>query len=172
MAFINTISGNDSPNKMVVLISLIVGGIIGASIQHLVSVGGLKRDLGPTRGLVTRLENTPVRNTVHIDELGRPITKQQLLEPFVLPNFVGFSVATFKPGQTMMPVHEHESMHEIFYVIEGTGIIQVNGIDHKVSPGTFLHIAPHEKHGIWIPKESKGGDMKMVVCGVTVGDNQ
>ncbi len=68
------------------------------------------------------LSDTPVRNTVHVDDRGRPITKQQLLEPFVLPNLVGVSVATFLPGQTMMPPHEHESMHELFYVIEGGSI--------------------------------------------------
>jgi quercetin dioxygenase-like cupin family protein len=102
---------------------------------------------------------------------GRPITKQQFLEPFVVPRFVGFSVATFKAGQTMMPVHEHKSMHEFFYVLEGTGMFQVDDVTHEVSPGTFLHMAPGEKHGIWVPKESTSGDLKVAVCGVTLDDN-
>jgi hypothetical protein len=29
-------------------------------------------------------------------------------------------------------------------------------------------MAPFEKHGIWVPKDATE-DMKMVVCGVTVG---
>lgn len=97
-----------------------------------------------------------------------PIEKQQFVEPFVIPNFVGYSVATFKPGQTMMPPHEHESLHEFFYVLEGSGIFQVNGIDHKVEKGWFLHMAPHDKHGIFVPEDSPDGDLKMAVCGVTV----
>jgi quercetin dioxygenase-like cupin family protein len=101
---------------------------------------------------------------------GNPITKQQFLEPFVVPRFVGFSVATFKAGQTMMPVHEHKSMHEFFYVLEGTGMFQIDDVTHEVSPGTFLHMAPGEKHGIWVPKEASGGDLKVAVCGVTLED--
>mmetsp|Transcript_2787 Transcript_2787/g.3366 ORF Transcript_2787/g.3366 Transcript_2787/m.3366 type:complete len:172 (+) Transcript_2787:40-555(+) len=164
----------DSNNGLSVnakLMIAFVGGILFSSIFHIGFSSSKSEDLGPTKGIVTRLADTPVRPTSHIDDLGRPITKQQLLEPFVVPNFVGYSVATFKPGQNMMPVHEHESLHEFFYVLEGTGIIQVNGVDHKVSPGTFLHMAPHEPHGIWIPKDNKG-DMKMAVCGVVVGEKK
>ena len=80
------------------------------------------KDTGPTHGTVTQLSATPIRNTVHIDSQGRPITKQQMIEPFLIPNLVGVSVATFLPGQTMMPPHEHESMHELFYVLEGKGV--------------------------------------------------
>jgi len=123
---------------------------------------------GPSKGFVTNLDQIPPRNTVHVDEKGRPVTKQQLLEPFVLPNLVGFSIATFLPGQTMMPVHEHESLHELFYVIEGTGTIQIDNVDHSVRPGTFLHVTPGEKHGIWVPEDANA-PLKMVVTGVTVG---
>lgn len=120
--------------------------------------------------MVTRLDHTPLRPTSHVDTNGNPIEKQQLLEPFVVPNFVGYSVATWKPGQTMMPVHEHRSLHEFFYVLEGTGYFQHDGKDYKLEKGMFLHMAPHEKHGIWVPEDSPDGDLKMAVCGVTVGE--
>jgi quercetin dioxygenase-like cupin family protein len=124
-------------------------------------------DTGPEHGSIQHLEDIPFRKTSHVDENGKPVMKQQFLEPFVVPNFVGYSVATFKPGQTMMPPHEHESLHEFFFVIHGTGIIQKDGVDHEVKPGTFLHMAPSEKHGIWVPKDASE-DLKMAVCGVTV----
>lgn len=108
-----------------------------------------------------------MRKTSHVDDQGRPITKQQMLEPFVVPNFVGVSVATFLPGQTLMPVHEHETLHEFFYVLDGSGIIQVNGVDHEVAPGSFLHMAPHEPHGFWVPEDAKK-PLKMLVSGVIV----
>mmetsp|Transcript_33193 Transcript_33193/g.48705 ORF Transcript_33193/g.48705 Transcript_33193/m.48705 type:complete len:206 (+) Transcript_33193:190-807(+) len=153
-----------------------LGMSIVSGNENFVRTGGLDQgaeteiELEPTvmKGMVMRLEDVPERPTSHIDTQGRPITKQQFLEPFAVPNFVGYSVATFKPGQTMMPPHSHKTLHEFFYVLEGSGIIQVDGIDHKVTKGTFLHMAPGEQHGIWVPEESTGGDLKMAVCGITL----
>lgn len=151
---------------VLVVVALCIGIVVGSLLQK--GYATVKVDMGPKHGSIQQLEQIPFRKTSHIDEEGRPIMKQQILEPFVVPNFVGYSVATFKPGQIMMPPHEHKSLHEFFYVIQGTGIIQKDGIDNKVKPGTFLHMAPFEKHGIWVPKDATE-DMKMVVCGVTVG---
>mmetsp|Transcript_18747 Transcript_18747/g.27767 ORF Transcript_18747/g.27767 Transcript_18747/m.27767 type:complete len:193 (-) Transcript_18747:116-694(-) len=152
---------------MALLIGILLGHLFSTNIAS--SSSDYLRNLGPRKGKVVELADVPFRNTSHIDDEGRPIVKQQLVEPFAVPNFVGVSIASFEPGQTMMPVHEHNSLHEFFYVVEGTGVIQKDGVDHDVKPGTFLHMAPHEKHGIWIPKDSKDGTMKMLVCGVTVG---
>jgi quercetin dioxygenase-like cupin family protein len=154
--------------------ALCVGILLGSFLQkgYDSSAGGsTSANRGPKHGTILQLDDIPFRKTSHIDEEGRPIVKQQLLEAFAVPNFVGYSIATFKPGQVMMPPHEHKSMHEFFYVIEGTGVIQKDGVDHTVKPGTFLHMAPFEKHGIYIPKDATQ-DMKMVVCGVTVGDEK
>jgi len=93
------------------------------------------------------------------------------LEPFVIPTLVGFSVATFLPGQIMMPPHAHETMHELFYVIEGRGMFQIDGVDVEVQPGTFLHMAPTEKHGIWVPSEFTE-PLKMVVTGVAIAEKK
>lgn len=156
--------------------TFLLGMLFGSMIQHVfiskLLIADSMKNKGPSKGSVKSLAETEIRNTVHVDDEGRPITKQQLLEPFVLPNLVGFSVATFLPGQTMMPVHEHESMHELFYVIEGVGMFQVDDVIHKVLPGTFLHISPKEKHGIWVPKDSPDGPLRMVVTGVTVGEKK
>ena len=121
-------------------------------------------ETGPLHGSVKQLEDTPVRPTSHVDQQGKPITKQQMLEPFVVPNFVGFSVATFTAGQQLTP-HEHDNLHEFFYVLEGSGVIQIDKKEHKMEPGSFFHLAPHERHGIQIPDN---GSMKMAVFGVTV----
>lgn len=72
----------------------------------------------------------------------------------------------------MMPAHDHETMHEIFYVLEGKGVFEVDGVEHVVEEGTLLHFAPGERHGIWVREEGKGGEgpMKLLVTGVTVGE--
>ena len=128
--------------KIDYVIVLLIGIAVGASLNSVNSSISDGLNKGPTRGIISSLAETPVKNTVHVDELGRPITKQQLLEPFVIPNLVGFSVATFLPGQVMMPPHAHETMHEIFYVIDGNGYFQIDGEDIVVKPGSFLSIAP------------------------------
>ena len=114
---------------------------------------------------VYRLSETPVRNTAHKDKHGRPITKQQFLEPFAVPTVAGFSVATLHPGQSV-ETHQHESMHEFFYIIEGTGFFYIGNDKVPVSPGTFLHFAPQQPHGIVVPEDSTGGDLKMLLSGV------
>uniref|UniRef100_A0A7S1BKH3 Uncharacterized protein n=1 Tax=Corethron hystrix TaxID=216773 RepID=A0A7S1BKH3_9STRA len=70
------------------------------------------------KGKVVDQENIPARPTSHVDPTGRSIMKQQFLEAFVVPRFVGVSLATLKPGQEVTK-HEHESLHEFFYGIEG-----------------------------------------------------
>ena len=158
-------------------ISLSMTVVVAAAFCFGIMAGGflhqgytsVETNVGPKKGSIQHIEQIPFRKTSHIDEEGNPIVKQQFIEPFIIPSFVGYSVATFKPGQIMMPPHEHNSLHEFFYVIEGTGIIQKDGVDNHVKPGTFLHMAPFEKHGIWVPKDATE-DMKMVVCGVTVGE--
>jgi quercetin dioxygenase-like cupin family protein len=119
---------------------------------------------GPLHGSVKRLEDTPMRPTSHVDQQGKPITKQQLLEPFVVPRFVGVSVATFTAGQQLAG-HEHKNLHEFFYVLEGSGRMEVDGKQHKMEAGTFFHLAPHERRGIHVPAD---GSMIMAVFGVTV----
>ena len=166
--------------RMNLVLATLLGVIIGSTLQsnydslykNIVptSIQTKGQDMGAKTGLVAQLDKIPFRPTSHVDEKGRPIEKQQFLEPFVVPNFVGYSVATYRPGQVMMPVHEHRSLHEFFYVLEGTGYFQIDGVDYKVGKGWFLHMAPHEKHGIWVPEDSTDGDLKVAVCGVTVGD--
>lgn len=146
------------PANVKILFAFVVGILVGRIILH------PTYEKGPLHGSVKRLEDTPVRPTSHVDQHGKPITKQQMLEPFVVPNFVGFSVATFTAGQQLTP-HEHDNLHEFFYVLEGSGLIEIDRKEHKMEPGSFFHLAPHERHGIQIPSN---GSMKMAVFGVTV----
>ncbi len=69
----------------------------------------------------------------------------------------------------MMPPHEHQTMHEIFYVIEGKGFFKIDEEEVEVDVGSFLHMAPHEKHGIWVPNDYTS-PLRMVVTGVAVGE--
>lgn len=127
---------------------------------------------------VQYLKNTPVRNTVHVDKAtGHAITKQQLLDPFVVPNLAGFSVATVPKDQSV-EMHSHRSMHEFFYVLEGTADFFLcdekndgqQGDWHRVVPGTFVHFVPNCAHSIVVPENGTGDNLKVLIAGVTVGD--
>lgn len=118
------------------------------------------------RGSIKRLEDTPSRPTSHVDQQGKPIMKQQLIEAFLIPKFVGFSVATFEAGQTMSP-HEHTNLHEFFYVLEGTGIIDIDGKEYAMEPQSMFHLAPHEQHALRVPRDASNA-MKIAVFGVTI----
>lgn len=115
------------------------------------------------KGKVVDQENIPARPTSHVDPTGRSIMKQQFLEAFVVPRFVGVSLATLKPGQEVTK-HEHESLHEFFYGIEGEATVSVDGARHKMKAGTFVHATPHEIHSV---KNNSVEDFKFLVFGVT-----
>ncbi len=120
-------------------------------------------------GSIQLLSDTPIRSTSHNDKHGRPITKQQFMEPFHVRNLAGYSVATLLPGQRV-DFHRHDTMHEMFYILEGTGYFTIEGKEALVEPNTFIHIAPQELHGIFVPLENNGVSMKMLVVGVVVED--
>jgi quercetin dioxygenase-like cupin family protein len=117
-------------------------------------------------GSIHRLADTPIRNTSHKDANNRPITKQQFLEPFDVPNVAGFSVTTLLPGQQVQ-AHVHQSMHEFFYILEGKGTFTIDGKQTIVETGTMVHVTPHEVHQIDAPDD---GSLKMLMAGITVDD--
>ena len=88
-------------SKLYLAAVFLIGMALGAALMNNFSsiITNNESTKSNTKGLVVRLEDVESRPTSHIDEDGIPITKQQLLEPFVVPNYVGFSIATFKPGR-------------------------------------------------------------------------
>lgn len=127
--------------------------------------------------LVQRLETIPARPTSHQDDQGRPITKQQLIEPFLIPRLAGISVATLLPGQRVKR-HQHGSMVEFFLILEGTGTFIIGNSfskpkkEYSVSPGSFVQCWPHDIHEIIVSEKSLDGPLKLFVVGVALDSNQ
>ena len=151
---------------IIILIAFLLGTLFGYASRGSVK-NEPKAPVAQQHGSILRLSDVPSRPTSHSDEQGRPITKQQLVDPFVVPNFAGFSIATLLPNQRVSS-HQHDTMHEFFYVVSGTGVLQVNGVDHSLTAGSFVHAVPGERHSFWAPPESQQA-MKMIVFGVTTG---
>ena len=55
-------------------------------------------------------------------------------------------IAEVKPGG-WLGLHRH-SPAEIYYVIEGRGVVTVEGAEHHVSPGSAVFIPGNAEHGI------------------------
>lgn len=50
------------------------------------------------------------------------------------------------PGFPGPPLHRHEALHDMFYVLDGTLNLQVEKRDHELEPGTFACIPPGVAH--------------------------
>jgi quercetin dioxygenase-like cupin family protein len=56
-------------------------------------------------------------------------------------------IATCAPGNTFLCTHQHKHA-EIYHVIEGEGVVEIEGKDYKMSAGTVVFIPGDVKHGV------------------------
>jgi quercetin dioxygenase-like cupin family protein len=161
----STSSRNGWSVHIVILIAFLLGTLFGYGSRGVITEPNAP--VAQQHGSVLRLSEIPPRPTSHSDEQGRQITKQQLVDPFVVPNLAGLSIATLLPNQGISS-HQHDTMHEFFYVLSGSGVLQINGVDYPLTAGSFVHAVPGERHSFWTSPESQQA-MKMLVCGVTTG---
>jgi len=90
------------------------------------------------------------------------IHKRMLLAPGELPPLVQFSQAVFPVGESVEP-HHHASMHEVFFVQQGSGCITVEGIEHEVGPGSCLLVEAGESHAL---KNTGGEPLVLLLFGI------
>ena len=55
--------------------------------------------------------------------------------------------------------HYHKRATELYYVLEGEGVVRLDGVDHPVRPGSMVHIPPGVVHGAT-------GRMRVLVVGI------
>ncbi len=57
-------------------------------------------------------------------------------------------IVELQPGQAP-PVHKHDETEQVFFILEGQGILQIDREqEHPVSPGDVVRIPPHTWHSI------------------------
>jgi len=57
-------------------------------------------------------------------------------------------IVVLKPGQAP-PVHQHDDTEQVFYILEGRGVLQINREqEHAVQPGDVVRIPPKTWHSI------------------------
>lgn len=55
--------------------------------------------------------------------------------------------------------HFHKRSTELYYVLDGSGTVTVNGVEHPVNKGSMIHIPPGIVH-------SAAGRMRVLVIGI------
>ncbi len=55
--------------------------------------------------------------------------------------------------------HYHKRATEFYYVLEGEGVVRLDGVEHPVTKGSVVHIPPRVVHGA-------KGRMKVLVVGI------
>lgn len=58
------------------------------------------------------------------------------------------SETTLAPATEGPPEHFHETLHDMFYVLEGTLSISVDGEMHELEPDSFICVPPRTPHAI------------------------
>jgi mannose-6-phosphate isomerase-like protein (cupin superfamily) len=62
-------------------------------------------------------------------------------------NAMTAGIAEIVPGGGSLQLHRHEQP-EIYYIIKGTGLLVVDGVERTVSAGTAVFIPGNAEHGL------------------------
>lgn len=69
-------------------------------------------------------------------------------------------VLFYEPGDTMIP-HKHTNLDEIFFVVSGEGIINIDGKDIAIKKNDIILSPNEESHGF-----TNNGEEKLVILQV------
>lgn len=64
------------------------------------------------------------------------------------------SVHPFSIGRQMVPpgarvrLHAHDRAEEVFYILKGSGMIEIDGLAHRVAPGSTVFFGHNRQHTI------------------------
>jgi quercetin dioxygenase-like cupin family protein len=64
------------------------------------------------------------------------------------------------PPRTKQRLHSHRQQTEVFYILEGEGLIHISGEDFLARPGDAFICSPGDEHNLWNQSDR---DFKVVV---------
>ena len=73
------------------------------------------------------------------------IVKKVFFENGEVPYLTTIATATFLPGQSVGD-HTHETMCEVFYILEGRAVFECGGVTAEVSTGDCISIPAGSTH--------------------------
>ena len=64
------------------------------------------------------------------------------------------------PPRTKQRLHLHRQQTEVFYILEGEGLIHLSGENYMAKPGDAFICSPRDEHSLWNQSDE---DFKVVV---------
>jgi quercetin dioxygenase-like cupin family protein len=61
------------------------------------------------------------------------------------PRDMVLGIAEFEPGGTLLP-HRHAPA-EFYFGLEGSGIVEIDGVPHEITPGVAIYVPGNAEHG-------------------------
>jgi mannose-6-phosphate isomerase-like protein (cupin superfamily) len=62
--------------------------------------------------------------------------------------YFDFRISSYQP-RGYAEVHVHETAENLYYILKGRGIVELDGVKHLVEPHMVIHIPPGVRHGIF-----------------------
>lgn len=110
---------------------------------------------------ITRIGDGFVEGVSHNPE----ISKQVLLRAGLINHLQQLAVATLHPDQQTMK-HIHEDLDEVFVVLSGTGVAEIDGQQCALTIGNCVHIPPGCLHSF---KNDGQGALVLLYFGIDGG---
>jgi len=79
---------------------------------------------------------------------------------------IDFRISIYHPQGYAEP-HVHQVAENVYYIIKGTGLVELDGEEFVVEPNTVIYMPPGVKHGIW---NTGFEDLVMIVLAVPARD--
>jgi mannose-6-phosphate isomerase-like protein (cupin superfamily) len=79
----------------------------------------------------------------------------------------GLQVLDFPPNATQYPEHDHASdgQEEVYFALNGSGEVEIEGERHRIDPETFVRVGPGVKRKIYTGDEP----MRLIAIGGVPG---
>jgi len=82
--------------------------------------------------------------------------------------YFDFRLSSYQP-KGYSEVHAHVVTEHVYYILQGRGIVELDGEKHLVEPHTFVHIPAGVQHGIF---NTGLEDLVFIVAGSPPGDTE
>ncbi len=71
------------------------------------------------------------------------------------------------PPSSAIPIHEHQQEEEVYFIFGGTGILTVDGSEHRVGPGVLTACPAGGAHGL---RNDGTEEIRLIVVASPVND--
>jgi mannose-6-phosphate isomerase-like protein (cupin superfamily) len=62
--------------------------------------------------------------------------------------YFDFRISSYQP-RGYAEVHSHQVAENLYYILQGRGLVELDGVRHLVEPHMVIHIPPGVRHGIF-----------------------